>query len=96
MNSWLENLFTFGPAYKATVDEPRLTTQRDRIRDYMLAGSGWYTLAEIEAYTGYPQASISAQIRHLVRLEGVVKQKRRRVNGCGTWEYRLTNGEGQK
>ena len=92
--SFLNDLFTFGPTYDPALDEPRLTTQLERVKAY-LSTHQWYTLAEIEAYTGYPQASISSQIRHLRKRKHGQYQidKRRRVNGKGTWEYRLTPPE---
>lgn len=89
--SWLNDLFTFGPAYDSTLDEQRILGQRGRVKAYLLNGQ-WCTLADIEAYTGYPQASISAQIRHLrkARFGRYVVIKRRKLGGQGgTWEYRL-------
>jgi len=78
---------TFGPAYNESIDGPRIARQMDIIRDYML-DSGWRTLAEIEEATRYPQASISAQIRHLrkPRFGGHIVNKQRRGNS-GLWEY---------
>jgi hypothetical protein len=94
MNSWLDRMFTFGPTYDPALDEPRLTTQLERVKAY-LSTHQWYTLAEIEAYTGYPQASISSQMRHLrkPKFGGYLVTKRRRTTG--TWEYRLMPREGQ-
>ena len=51
----------------------------------------WRTLAEIEGITGYPQASISAQLRHLRKPRfgsHTINKRRRGING-GTWEYNL-------
>jgi hypothetical protein len=87
---------TFGPAYEQEHDEARLATQRDRIRDVMLSAgecSSWLTLREIELVTRYPQASISAQLRHLRKQEfgGYILEKRARGHrDCGRFEYRLT------
>jgi hypothetical protein len=69
-------------------DNPRLTKQHEVVRDLMLDGA-WRTLAEIETLTGYPQASISAQLRHLrkERFGGYRVPKRRRSEG--TWEYAM-------
>ena len=85
---------TFGPTC-TDQDVPRLITQMERIKAYLL-NSHWVTLAEIEAVTGFPQASISSQLRHLrkPRFGGYQIEKRRRVEGGGTWEYRVTSGEG--
>jgi len=87
--AWLNDLFTFGPTCEE-VDRDRVMTQMARLKAYMSTHQ-WYTLAEIEAYTGYPQASISSQLRHLrkAKFGGYALTKRRRTTG--TWEYRLTN-----
>ena len=78
---------TFGPTYDEAVDGKRLAKQHERILTFML-GSGWKTLAEIEDALGYPQASISAQLRHLRKKQygSFVVNKQRRA-GRGTWEY---------
>jgi hypothetical protein len=76
----------WGPAFNEVLDGARLRTQMEVIRDFML-GAGWKTLGEIEAEVGYPQASVSAQLRHLRRdwAGSYEVLKRRRTNG--TWEY---------
>jgi hypothetical protein len=86
---WLNDLFSFGPTCTEQ-DVPRIS-QMERVKAY-LSTHQWYTLAEIEAYTGYPQASISAQLRHLrkPKFGGYLVEKRRRVTGGGTWEYKLS------
>lgn len=76
--------------------------QRDVLCDVMLSASQcdtWLTLDEIARLTHYPQASISAQLRHLRKKEfgGYEVAKRQRASGrllrgedFGTvWEYRL-------
>jgi hypothetical protein len=80
---------TFGPAYEAALDGTRIQKQHERIRDYMMR-SGWRTLAEISKALAYPEASISAQLRHLRKPEfgSYVVDKRRRDN-AGQWEYRV-------
>ena len=85
--SWLDDLFTFGPTCTEQ-DVPRLMSQREKIKTY-LSTHQWYTLAEIEAYTGYPQASISAQMRHLRKPKFGRYQIAKRRRTPGTWEYRL-------
>ena len=77
-----------GPAYDPKLDHKRLTHQIKRVYDAAV-GSTWKTLAELEAETGDPQASISAQLRHLrkPRFGGWQVDRRRRVEGGGTWEY---------
>ena len=79
---------TFGPAYDERLDGKRIARQMDQIRNFML-GSEWLTLNEIAAATGYPEASVSAQLRHLrkPRFGEYEVEKRRRT--VGTWEYRV-------
>ncbi len=91
----------FGPAYEARLDGARLRTQLAVIREVMLSaaesgpeGSGWYTLRELARVTGYGEASISAQLRHLRKPQFggyVVEKRRRRGEGlrAGVWEYRM-------
>jgi hypothetical protein len=90
--------FTFGDylaraRYEGPVD-PRIDFDRlqgQTRKIYNLMSDGVYrTLAEIEAITGYPETSISAQLRHLrkLRFGGNTVNKQRRGNG-GTWEYQL-------
>jgi hypothetical protein len=80
-----------GPDYSPSLDKERLTDQHFRIRHLMLDGR-WRTLGEIEDLLGYPQASISAQLRHLrkPRFGAFIVDKRRRGHGrAGLWEYRV-------
>jgi transcriptional antiterminator len=77
---------TFGPDYDEKIDGLRIKKQMQAIRDFMLNENKYITLQEIETALGYPQASISAQLRHLrkSRFGGYLVEKRRR----GTeWEY---------
>jgi len=53
-----------GPEYRTGADHKRLSKQHERIRDLMQDGN-WRTIEEISDITGYPQASVSAQLRHL-------------------------------
>ena len=88
--SWLNDLFSFGPTCTEQ-DVPRILTQLEKIKAYLSTGQ-WVTLAEIEAYTGYPQASISAQMRHLRKRkfgQYHIAKRRRSGGRGGTWEYRL-------
>ena len=80
---------TFGPAYEVEKDAKRIGKQYERIRDLMLSVD-WKTLREIADITGDPEASISAQLRHLrkEKFGGYTLEKRRRSDR-GTWEYRL-------
>jgi len=86
-------------------DARRLRSQREVIRDVMLAAADcntWLTLGELRALTRYGEASISAQLRHLRKLEngGYDVSKQRREDAVGTgesadgrgecvWEYRI-------
>lgn len=95
---------TRGPAYDEAVDEPRLGRQLEVIRDLMLKKSP-LTLREIRTLTGYPEASISAQLRHLRKVEyGSYRATKARRAGtetdlpasyAGTWEYTVKPPAGQ-
>ena len=78
-----------GPSDNAR-DCDRLCGQILRVYDAMYGGQ-WLTLAEIHQITGDPEASISAQIRHLRKHRfGGHKIDKRRRGESGTWEYCLT------
>ena len=78
-----------GPAYKAAVDQARLTDQFGRILGLMRDGE-WRTLRRIASLLGYPEASVSAQLRHMrkPRFGGYVVERSRNGDG-GTWLYRV-------
>ena len=82
-----------GPAFDPAQDAGRLRKQIDRVREAMIDGQ-WRTLSEIEAITGDPQASISAQLRHLrkERFGSWIVNRRRRAPDAGTWQYQLRPG----
>ena len=86
---------TYGPAYEAAYDGARLRTQTEIIRDVMLSAAEcatWLTLREIELLTYFPQASISAQLRHLRKRSfggWAVEKRRRGPAATGLWEYRV-------
>jgi len=53
-------------------EESRPQTQREKLRDVLLMAARldlWMTLKELAAKTRYPEASISAQLRHLRKPE---------------------------
>ena len=85
-----------GPAYAPGIDQVRLARQIGQIL-FLMLDNQWRTLAEIEQATGYPQSSISAQLRHLrePRFGAYVVEKRRRVPQGGTWEYRVLDSSVQ-
>lgn len=79
-----------GPEYNPGKDDKRLRGQHETIRDFMLGGD-WRTLSEIEEQTGHPQASISAQLRHLRKKKfgGYQVERRRRAIDGAVCEYRV-------
>ena len=91
---------------KGTCGNARLT-QREMVRDAMLAArksQTWLTLGELARLTGYGEASISAQLRHLRKPQygRYLVIKRCRGGGklgcaaCGPlWEYRLSARRGK-
>lgn len=81
-----------GPDYVPELDDKRLTTQLGRVFNCMIDGK-WRTLSEIAEITGDPQASISAQLRHLRKPlfgSNIVKKQRRGIREQGLFEYQLT------
>lgn len=80
-----------GSDYVPALDQKRLTGQIQRVHECMIDGK-FRTLGEIEAITGDPQASISAQLRHLrkERFGSYTLNKQRRGNReNGLFEYQL-------
>jgi predicted transcriptional regulator len=80
-----------GSDYDPILDDTRLTKQIDGIFNLM-RDKKWRTLQEIELSTGYPQASISAQLRHLrkKRFGGhIVNKQSRGERITGLFEYQL-------
>jgi hypothetical protein len=59
----------------------------------LAADAGWMTLRELAELTGYGEASISSQLRHLRKPQFgsyIVEKRRRGAPGRGVWEYRIT------
>ena len=80
-----------GPAYDPALDQGRLTGQLARIYRLMRDGE-WRTLGEIATATGDPEASVSAQLRHLRKARfghHQVEKRRRGHPKRGLWEYQL-------
>ena len=80
-----------GPDYKPQFDRERLTGQIHRVYSAISDGH-WRTLDEIATVTGDPQASISAQLRHLRKERFGSHEIEKRFRGereRGLWEYRL-------
>ena len=81
-----------GASYDPAMDNDRLKKQLGRVYNCMIDGV-WRTLSEIESLTGDPQASISAQLRHLrkERFGSYFVDKRPRGDRkIGLFEYQLT------
>ena len=79
-----------GETFDPQQDGPRLHRQLATVKAQM-AGGRWYSLAELERLTGYPQASISARLRDLrkSRFGGYTVERQRLKDGSGTWFYRV-------
>jgi hypothetical protein len=80
-----------GADYDADLDAARLGRQIRRVASAMSDGA-WRTLSEIEAITGDPQASISAQLRNLRKARhgtSSIERRRRGDRRDGLFEYRL-------
>lgn len=80
-----------GSDYQADADNARLTGQIARVYELMRDGC-WRTLDEIAGETGDPQASISAQLRHLRKPRfgaHTVEKRPRGERMHGLFEYRL-------
>lgn len=78
-----------GSDYLPWRDDERLTGQLRRIYDVVKDGC-WHTLPELEERTGDPQASISAQLRHLRKERFGSHQVDREHAGNGLFRYRVS------
>jgi len=80
-----------GADYNPAYDDERLTKQIGRVYACMIDGR-WRTLGEIAQITGDPEASISAQLRHLRKGENggyIVNRRHRGERSSGLYEYQL-------
>lgn len=80
-----------GPEYQTGADHKRLTKQHDIILALMIDGK-WRTLNQIAEITNQPQASVSAQLRHLRKPRFGSYTVERRPSGnrdFGLFEYRV-------
>jgi hypothetical protein len=80
-----------GSDYDSKFDKERLTGQLKRVFNCMIDGR-FRTLQEIELITGDPQASISAQLRHLRKKRfgsHIVNKQPRGDRRNGLFEYQL-------
>ena len=76
-----------GPDLQAE-DHERLTTQLRRIYEVMRDGE-WRTLPQIAELAGAPEASASAQLRHLRKPRFGGYDIERRYLGQGLYQYRM-------
>ena len=77
-----------GADYNAVRDKARLTGQLQRVFKCM-ADARWRSLGDIEEVTGDPQASISAQLRHLRKPRFGGHQVEKKYLGDGLYHYKL-------
>lgn len=80
-----------GSDYVPKFDDTRLRGQIKDIYELMKDGK-FRTLREISDLTGHPEASVSAQIRHLKKARHgshVVNKQPRGEREKGLWEYQL-------
>jgi len=95
-----ENLFTWKPArfdgsdYIPNRDDKRLTGQIQDIFTLMKDGK-WRTLEDIGYQTGHPEASVSAQLRHLRKQRFGSHSIEKRYLGNGLYQYRLVVNNGK-
>ena len=87
------NLWFDGDDYNHERDSDRLTGQLLRIFE-VVKDSRWRTLNEIALLTGDPEASISAQLRHLRKPRFGSHEVEKQYVDRGLYKYRvLINGD---
>jgi hypothetical protein len=77
-----------GSDYQPSRDDIRLTGQLLRIWNVVCDGS-WLTLSQIAIRTGDPEASISAQLRHLRKERFGSHDVEKMHMGDGLYKYRV-------
>ncbi len=80
-----------GSTFVAERDEARLTSQLQRVADFMRR-SDWVTLSQIATAAVAPEASASARLRDMRRAGYQIE---RRYLQRGQWAYRLAYGQGE-
>lgn len=88
----LKGLRFNGADYVPERDDERLSGQIHRVWNVMVDGK-WRTLKNISSLTGDPEASISAQLRHLRKPRFGQHTVERRYLGNGLYEYRLLKND---
>lgn len=79
-----------GETFDADRDEVRLNWQAQRVFACVKDGR-WWTLHDLAARTGCPEASVSARLRDLRKWKFGGMTVERRNQGGGLWEYRVTD-----
>jgi len=82
------NLWFDGDDYNHERDSERLTGQLLRIFEVVKDGK-WRTLKEIAQHTGDPEASISAQLRHLRKPRFGSHEVEKEYIDKGLYKYRV-------
>jgi len=77
-----------GPAYDQERDGERLSKQHEAVKSLMSDGE-WRTLRDISEELNYPEASVSAQLRHLRKKRFGSHTVERRYVGGGLYEYKV-------
>ena len=90
-----ENLRFDGNDYIPSRDDIRLTGQIQRVWRCMVDGK-WRTLHEISKFTGDPEASVSAQLRHLRKKRFGSHEIEKEYTNDGLYQYRLIVKENEK
>ena len=96
MNGDIKMTYQFnGADYQPTRDNPRLTSQYKRIFHLMKDGAA-RTLTEIAKDTGDPEASVSAQLRHMRKEKFGRHFVKREHLGRGLYSYALILNGGEQ
>jgi hypothetical protein len=89
----MQTQFRFnGSDYKPKRDDKRLTGQLLRVWECMQDGN-WRTLNQISKITGDPEASISAQLRHLRKQRFGAHEIEKEYLKDGLYKYKLIINE---
>jgi len=83
-----------GPEYIPGRDQERLISQMARVWNCMVDGQ-WRTLSEIAAEISAPEASVSAQLRHLRKERFGSHEVDREYIKNGLFKYRLIPNRSQ-
>ncbi len=77
-----------GADYLPPRDDPRLTSQIERVKALML-DNRWRSIRQIAIATGDPENSVSAQLRHLRKEKHGSYRVERKHIGNGLYHYRV-------